>query len=63
MSKPTPMAVTPIRLPPALLRRLDHYAVRLRREHPGARFTRSDAIRLLLERALADVEEVGHGRA
>ena len=47
-----PMLVTPIRLPRLLLRRLDAYAKQLRDEQPGVQITRSDAIRLLLERGL-----------
>jgi hypothetical protein len=60
MAKPPPMAVTPIRLPVALIKRLDRHAARLRAEQPGVNITRSDAIRLLLSRAL-DREEAHHG--
>jgi hypothetical protein len=42
------------RLSPDLLRRLDAYAARIRKRYPGMRVTRADALRSLLERALAD---------
>lgn len=54
--KPTSMKITPIRYPPDLLRRLDRHAERLRREQPGVTITRSDVIRLLLERGLSEAE-------
>ncbi len=57
---------TPIRLPEALRRRLDAYAGRLRREQPGITITRSDVMRLLLERGLDALEGKGgssHGPA
>jgi hypothetical protein len=45
-----------VRLPGALLARVDAYADALRREHPGPVFTRSDVVRLLLTRALDAIE-------
>ena len=37
-----------LRLPASLVRRADAYSARLEGEHPGMRFTRSDAIRMIL---------------
>jgi hypothetical protein len=47
---------TYIRLDEALLARIDRYAERLATEQPGFQPTRSDAIRILLHKAL-DAEE------
>lgn len=44
------------RLPESLLKRLDRHAERLSQEHPGLTFTRVDALRTLLTRALDEVE-------
>jgi hypothetical protein len=44
------------RLPLELLERLDQHTAKLRRKTPGVRITRSDAVRLLLTRALIDAE-------
>jgi hypothetical protein len=41
-----------VRLPGALLARVDAYAERLRREMPGPSWKRSDVVRLLLAKAL-----------
>ena len=41
------------RLTPGLIRRLDDYARQLTTTTPGLSFTRVDAVRFLLERALA----------
>jgi hypothetical protein len=43
-----------VRLPGTLLARLDAYKDRIRGELPGMEFTRADAVRVLLEKALAD---------
>jgi hypothetical protein len=51
-SKSQPMAVIPFRLPVPLVKRLDKYAARLRKEHPGMHATRADAVRVLLTKAL-----------
>ena len=45
-----------VRLPKALLERVDAYAERLRDEQPGPAWKRSDVVRLLLARALDSVE-------
>jgi hypothetical protein len=55
-----------VRLPAALLERVDAYAGRLRREMPGPSWKRSDVVRLLLARALDAIEpdpKVGAGGA
>lgn len=44
------------RFPKALIERLDRYAARLSDEHPGLEFSRSDAVRTLLTRALDEVD-------
>ncbi|RYZ01931.1 MAG: hypothetical protein EOO73_33745 [Myxococcales bacterium] len=41
-----------VRLPGALVGRVDRYAARVRRELPGVRFARAEAVRVLLTRAL-----------
>ena len=41
-----------VRLPAALVARVDRFAERLRAELPGTRFARSEAVRVLLTRAL-----------
>ena len=45
-----------VRLPGALVRRVDHFAARMRAELPGTRFARAEAVRVLLTRALAQAE-------
>jgi hypothetical protein len=45
-----------VRLSRVLLERVDTYAERLREEQPGPAWKRSDVVRLLLARALDDVE-------
>jgi hypothetical protein len=54
--------VIPFRLPSDLVKRLDLYAERLRRQQPGLRATRADALRLLLNEALDRVEERADGK-
>jgi hypothetical protein len=41
-----------VRLPAALVERVDRFAERVREELPGTRFARSEAVRVLLGRAL-----------
>jgi hypothetical protein len=41
-----------VRLPAALVGRVDRFAAALRAELPGTRFARSEAVRVLLTRAL-----------
>lgn len=45
-----------VRLPKALLDRVDAYAERLRDEQPGPAWKRSDVVRMLLARGLEAVE-------
>jgi hypothetical protein len=49
-----------VRLPAALVRRVDRFAEQLRAEIPGTRFARSEAVRVLLTRAL-DQAKVARG--
>ena len=46
-----------VRLANRLLSRVDRHAKRLDKQHPGVEFTRADAVRDLLTRALDTVEE------
>ena len=41
----------------ALVKRIDKYAERVRADMPGLTFNRSEAVRVLLEKALASVED------
>jgi hypothetical protein len=45
-----------LRLPVDLVRRADAFAARLMRENPGMRYTRTDAIRIILARHLPEDE-------
>lgn len=45
-----------------LVERIDAYAERVREEMPGLAFTRTEAVRVLLEKALAVVEAESGGR-
>jgi len=63
MPKRPVTVITSFRLPAAMLKRLDRYAVELARTRPGETFSRADAVRILLARALAEVEALGHGKA
>lgn len=47
---------TAFRLPATLLERLDRHAERLRVVHPGMTVTRADVVRMLLTRALDELE-------
>jgi|CZKU01.1.fsa_nt_gi hypothetical protein len=51
-----------VRLPGALLARVDAYAERLRREMPGPSWKRSDVVRLLLAKALDAAEPTKKGK-
>jgi len=51
-----------VRLPSSLLERLDAYAERMRRDMPGRSWRRSDVVRMLLARALNDVEPPKKGK-
>jgi hypothetical protein len=44
------------RFPKSLVKRLDRYATQLAEDHPGLEFSRADAVRTLLTRALDEVE-------
>lgn len=44
------------RFPKDLIARIDRYVTRLESEHPGLEFSRSDAVRTLLTRALDEIE-------
>ena len=44
------------RLPDSLIARLDRHVERMTKEHPGLDFTRADAVRSLLTRALDQIE-------
>lgn len=50
------------RLPKGLLERLDRHADRLAKQHPGLEFTRVDAVRTLLTRALDEIETTENKR-
>jgi metal-responsive CopG/Arc/MetJ family transcriptional regulator len=45
-----------VRLPKALVERVDEVVERAKKDQPGMRITRSDAVRMLLLRALDDNE-------
>jgi hypothetical protein len=47
---------------PDLVERIDAYAQRVREDMPGLTFTRTEAVRVLLEKALAAVESETGGR-
>ena len=55
MSK-DPSVQVAFRLPTSLVKRIDAYAARLGTETPGIEYTRADAARALLSRALEIVE-------
>lgn len=50
------MVQTAFRIPAELVDRLDGYLMKLRKKQRGTKVTRSDALRLLLARALDDAE-------
>ncbi len=51
-----------VRLPVSLLERLDSFAAQLAKETPGISVSRTDAVRVLLHRALADHESGDENR-
>jgi hypothetical protein len=55
MGKETTVSVA-FRLPESILGRVDRHVERLRHDNPGIEFTRADAVRTLLTRALDEVE-------
>jgi hypothetical protein len=58
------MEVRSFRLSATLIKRLDRHAERLMKKTPGLKLTRGDALRILLEDALARAEqEVRDGKA
>lgn len=52
-----------VRLPAVLVGRIDRFAERLRAELPGTRFARSEAVRVLLTRALDQAGATGGARS
>ena len=48
-----------VRLPRALVERVDAHVEKLKKEQPGMRITRSDAVRMMLTRALDDTKSKG----
>ncbi len=61
MAKGPAWEVIAFRLPADLVKRLDQHAERLRKQQPGLRATRADALRTLLTEAL-DRQEAHHGK-
>jgi len=51
-----------VRMPEDLVTALDRYVERMKLEQPGTSLSRSDAIRVLLYRALAAVEQAEQER-
>ncbi len=51
-SPPVGTTLVAVRLPDTLLARVDHLAERWSRERPGLPVTRSDVVRVLLERGV-----------
>jgi hypothetical protein len=51
-----PTLQTAFRLPESLIKRIDAHAKRMETENPGLEFTRVDAVRSLLTRALDQIE-------
>lgn len=49
------------RLPDSLITRLDRHTERMTKENPGLEFSRADAVRSLLTRALDQVEGTKRG--
>lgn len=66
MSRPpsaVPSQQVGFRFPLELIARLDRYAAELTEQTPGARFTRADAVRSLLTRALDELEAGAEARS
>jgi hypothetical protein len=51
-----PTTQVAFRLPDSLIARLDRHVERMTKEHPGLDFSRADAVRSLLTRALDQIE-------
>ena len=51
-----------VRLPTALVGRVDQFAEHMRAELPGTRFARAEAVRVLLTRALDQVSAKGKAK-
>ncbi|HEX7837724.1 MAG TPA: ribbon-helix-helix domain-containing protein [Kofleriaceae bacterium] len=51
-----PTTQVAFRLPDSLIARLDRHVERMGKEHPGLDFSRADAVRSLLTRALDEIE-------
>jgi hypothetical protein len=51
-----PTTQVAFRLPDSLITRLDRHVERMTKEHPGLDFSRADAVRSLLTRALDQIE-------
>jgi hypothetical protein len=51
-----PLGSSPRRRPDSLIARLDRHVERMSKENPGLDFTRVDAVRSLLTRALDEIE-------
>lgn len=49
------------RLPVTILKRLDEAGKRMEAENPGANFSRSDVVRVLLMRGLSEMFDGGEG--
>jgi hypothetical protein len=56
-----PTTQVAFRLPDSLLTRLDRHVERMGKEHPGLDFSRADAMRSLLTRALDQIEGAKRG--
>lgn len=56
-----PTTQVAFRLPDSLLERLDRHVKRMDAENPGLEFSRADAVRSLLTRALDTVEPTKRG--
>jgi hypothetical protein len=52
-----------VRLPTALVGRVDRFAEHMRAELPGTRFARAEAVRVLLTRALDQVSAKAKAKA
>ena len=59
---PDAMEMLAVRLPKALIRRLDAYCKQLEKAGPGLPVRRSDVVRLLITRGLDDAEKGSRGR-
>lgn len=60
MSPKEPTTQVAFRLATRLIERIDRHVERMARENPGVEFTRVDAVRVLLSRALEAAEAADH---